>query len=89
MLGTGYQPINLVLDQEELRPHLVKSLETNTVTAFPVLKHGRPANRVRKVEVCFLFWHRRLPDNGDRMVCCESCDELFHAHCIDNPPINA
>ena len=63
----------------------MKSLKTSIISAFPVLKHHKPTNCVSKVEICLIFCHCRLPDNGDKMVCCDSCNEWFHVWCVDSP----
>ena len=77
-LGLGIDPLSVVLNQEELRPHLVNTLEVVTVSAFPVIKHRRPASRVAKVEACPVYCYCRLPDNGETMVCCDHCEDWFH-----------
>ena len=74
--------LRVLYDREQLRPHLVKIVEADKVTPLPVLKHLRPATRVSKVEVRLIFCHCRLPDNGDEMICCDTCDEWFHVRCI-------
>ena len=84
-LALDIDPLSVVFDQEQLRPHLVKSLETGTISSFPVLKHRRPATRVSRVETCLIYCYCRLPDNGEKMVCCDNCEpeEWFHVRCID------
>ena len=76
-------PTTVVFKQEELRPHFARSLESGTITAFPVDKHRRPANRVSREELCLIYCYCRLPDNGKTMFCCNGCAEWFHDECID------
>ena len=38
-LALGIDPVTIILNKDELRPHLVKSLETRTISLFPVKKH--------------------------------------------------
>ena len=82
-LALDIDPLCVVFDQEQLRPHLVKSLETGAISSFPILKKRRPATRVSKVETCSIYCYCRLPDNGEKMVCCDNCEEWFHVRCIN------
>ena len=84
LLALGGKPSCVVFNQQELRPHLLKSLECGTVSAFPVLKQRRPASMVCKVEICQVYCYCRLPDNGEVMTCCDGCDEWFHNQCINS-----
>ena len=84
-LALDVDPLTVVLNKEELRPHLIMILETQRVSAFPVVKHCRPANRVTKLEMCLVYCYCRLPDNGEKMVCCDHCEEWYHMNCIDSP----
>ena len=47
--------LRVVHDQEQLRPHLVKMLETERITPFPIVKQQRPETCVHKVEVSLSF----------------------------------
>ena len=69
-LALGIDPLSVVPNQEELWPHLANTLQVGTVSAFPVIKHQRPASRVAKIVTCLVNWYYRLPDNGETMVCC-------------------
>ena len=80
-LALDIDPLSVVLHKEELRPHLRTSFETGTISAFPIAKRRRPANRVTKVEICLVYCYCRLPDNGRRMVCCDLCEEWYHVDC--------
>ena len=79
-LALNIDPLKVVHDQEQLRPHLIQLLEKETITSFPVLKRQRPATSVSNVELCPIFCHCRLPDDGDRKVCCDTCDELLYLY---------
>lgn len=80
-LANNMDPTTVVFDNEELRPHLAKILETRKIAPFPVSKHRKPANPVGKVQSCLVYCHCRLPDDGEQMVCCDNCDEWFHSAC--------
>ena len=79
----GEDPTSVVFNQKELRLHLVKMLEANTLSLFPVLKTRRPAERVIKIQQCPVFCICRLPDNGEEMVSCDTCEEWFHLSCLN------
>ena len=44
------QQVRIVLNQKEIRLHLVKLLEANTLSLFPVVKNHRPAQRIIKTQ---------------------------------------
>ena len=71
-------PTAVVFDQGALRLHLVKILEANIVSSFPIVKTRRIAERIRKIKECRVYCSCRLPDNGDKMVACDNCLEWFH-----------
>ena len=54
-LVLGIDPVTVVPNQLELRPHLAKILDTGTITPFPVRKHRRQAERVTKVENVLVY----------------------------------
>ena len=79
----GHDPTSVVLNQKEIRLHLVKLLEANTLSLFPVVKNRRPAQRIIKTQRCFVFCRCRLPDSGEKMVSCDKCQEWFHLSCLN------
>ena len=54
-LANNMDPTTVVFDNEELRPHLAKILETRKIAPFPVSKHRKPANSVGKVQSCLVY----------------------------------
>jgi hypothetical protein len=80
-LAVGVDPVTVVFDNEELRPHLAKVLETQRITPFPVKKRRRPADPVASVQDCLIYCYCRLIDAGEKMVCCDGCDQWFHTSC--------
>ena len=68
-------PLAVVFDQQQLRPHFVSTLETGYATAFPVVKKRRPATKVNRVKTCLLYCYCRLPDDGDTMICYDMYQE--------------
>jgi len=83
----GEDPTKVAFDQKALRLHLVKILEAKSLSAFPVVKTRRVAERISKTEQCEVHCLCRLPDNGEKMILCDHCDEWFHLACvkIDEP----
>ena len=77
-------PTTVVFDQEALRQHFIKILETNVITLFPILQIRRPAKRISRVQSLQVFCICRLPDTaGDEMVSCDDCQEWFHLSCLN------
>ena len=86
-LALNVDPTSVVFDQEQLRTHLIRCLEKEEISEFPVIKRRRPASRVTKIEICLVYCYCRLPDNEEKMVLCEKCEEWFHLDCIDTPDL--
>ena len=74
----GDDPTILVYNKDELRSHLLTVLETKIISPIPISQTRRPATRVAEIEHCSVFCSCRLPDNGESMICCDSCKEWFH-----------
>ena len=72
----GQDPFTVVYNNKELRSYLVKMLEAKMITLFPISQTRKFAKRVAKTEKCFVYCVCRLPDNGERMICCDKCEEL-------------
>ena len=83
-LALGNDPTEVVYNQPDLRPHLVKCLESATISPFPSLKTRNPANNVTRVEECTIFCYCRMPDDHTEMIQCDNCDNWFHCHCVDD-----
>ena len=84
-LALGIDPLAVVFDQQQLRPHFVSTLETGHV---PVVKKRRPATKVNRVETCLVYCYCRLPDDGDTMIRCDMCQEWFHYNCLKTKPLD-
>ena len=67
-LALGEDPTMVVLNQDELRPHLIMMLEKGNVALFPVMKRRRPRSSESKVESIKVYCHCRMPDDAEGMV---------------------
>ena len=85
-LALGSDPLMVIYDQDELRLHYIRTLESGEVTTFPILKKRRPATQY-KLETCNVYCICRLPDHGGQMIGCDGCDEWFHSECL--PDVSA
>ena len=79
-IAYGNDPCALVFHQEMLRSHFIKCLQQKYLTEFPVKQTRRPQSP-KQTEV-LLYCLCKMPDNGEKMVFCEQCDEWYHAKCI-------
>ena len=76
-LAFGKDPTTIVINQDDMRPHLVEIFEKKIISTFPIKKKRKPVNSVAKVLTCKVFCNCRLTDMG-KMICCNKCLEWFH-----------
>ena len=83
-LCAGDNPSETNYIQQQLREHLISSLENNTITPFPKRpRKRRPgASLEHNIQV---YCHCRQPHSGSKMVQCSNCNEWFHQDCEDVP----
>ena len=86
-LCLGKQPGKFVFDQTAMRHHLLKCLEAQHFTMFPVRSERRQSIRIRSKQVIKLYCKCRMPDiPGEAMIRCDKCKEWFHANvCVTVP----
>ena len=85
-LALGNDPTTVVFDQKQLRHHLIKSMETNTISSFPVIKTRRPKSKVSKVQTCIIYCVCRQADYGPELIQCNTCKKWFHlGDCFKKP----
>ncbi len=84
-LALGADPTIVVFDLQQLRRHLIKSLETNKINLFPVIKTRRPRSKVCQVEKCTIYCTCRQADYGPKLIECKTCEKWFHLECITKP----
>ena len=84
----GLDAFSLQYNQQELRNHLIKSLESNILSPFPSRKRyqavvmGNISYTNQKVRVYCLC---QIPDNGTKMIQCCAYKEWYHLNCIQVP----
>lgn len=54
-LALHVDPLAVVFDKQQLRPHFVSTLKIGHATAFPVVKKRRPTTKVNSVETCLVY----------------------------------
>ena len=84
-LCEGLDPSQLVYESQKFRSHFSYCIKKNEMTKFDckaaIYKPEKPLSTKFRV-YCFC----RLPNSGDKMVCCNSCSEWFHFTCVDLMP---
>ena len=82
-LAHDKDPCSIVFKKEELRPHLQQILETGQLKEFPSSQRRKRRSRNLSTEVCEVHCICRMPDDGSKMVCCDTCNKWFHAACVE------
>jgi hypothetical protein len=82
-LCLGQDPVNVIYEQNKLRPHYLNCLNNGRMETFPVIVKRTVRNPVafqiaeRVHCIC-----RQLYVRGCRMIQCNSCHTWYHAACI-------
>ena len=88
-LAHGKDPTVVVYDQNDMRCHLVSCFEKHSLTIFNTIKKRRPEKKQLKSNTFDIYCYCRLPDTGERMVCCDLCSKWYHIKCIsEDVPVN-
>lgn len=84
MLCSDRDPCNVIFDQQLMRRHLIRCLEIQQITAFPVRSH-RSVRRtvIRSQEVSQYCVCRSTYVKGEKMLECNTCHEWFHQRCLN------
>ena len=86
-LCQGFDPANISYDQQQMRNHLLQCICRGNISAFPHRSLSRRATKMSRTrtEIVQVFCVCRLPDNGETMIQCASCEEWFHRSCMSIP----
>ena len=84
-LANGEEPGSFVFDQEQMRPHLIRCLETGKGERFPIKKSRRKLKKIKSTVKVPVFCTCRMPKRSDfAMIECSACRESFHVDiCVD------
>ena len=83
-LALGSDPLQVVLDQSQLRSHYITSIESRSISFFPTLKRRRVADRISSSQEYEIFCYCRMVNDGEKMVCCDTCEIWHHRGCIED-----
>ena len=86
-LANGKQPGSCFFKQEIMRDHVMKCLQEQNVTMFPVKKTRRAAQKVKSVTDLHVFCKCRMPEvPGSTMIQCSNCNAWYHIDtCVSVP----
>ena len=85
-LAYGKQPGRCFFDQGTMRVHLVKCLQEQNMTEFPLKKARRSAMKIKSVVNIRIYCKCRMPElPGSTMIQCSSCKTWHHVDCVSAP----
>ena len=77
-LANGEPPGALIFNQPEMRKHLMECLELQLLSAFPIMRKRRRANKVKLVSPVPIYCSCRMPEQaGNTLIQCSTCKEWF------------
>ena len=75
----GKQPGLFYFDQSQMREHLIKCLEQQNITMFPI-KKSRWRSKVKATEQVRVYCSCQMPElPGTEWIKCSKCREWYHA----------
>ena len=88
VLANGEPLGALIFKQPEMRKHLMECFELQYLSAFPIMRKRRRANKVKSVSPVPIYCSCRMPEQaGSTLIQCSTCKEWFHIElCVDVPP---
>ena len=76
----GEQPGYFLFEQTKMRVHLLRCLEQQQMSMFPVMKKRRTGSRVKAVQKIHIYCVCRMPDlPNSKWIECSSCKEWYHS----------
>ena len=82
-LALGKDPCSIVFKKEGLRAYLQIIIEKEQITEFPSTQRRKVKSRILQTEVFDVHCICRMPDDGLKMVCCNTCNKWFHSTCVE------
>jgi hypothetical protein len=83
MLARKQDPCNIILEQSQMRKHLVRCLQVGQISQFPLRMFRTPRRRcVRTTTVNLFCVCRSIYTAGDKMLQCGICLEWYHDRCV-------
>ena len=81
-LLSGFDPVNVVYDQEEMRPHLIKCLDAGHFVPFPTECQCTVRGKVVRTVPFQLYCVCRMSYvKSDPMILCRKCKQWWHKAC--------
>jgi len=81
-LALDKDPCGIVFKKEDLRAHLQIILEEEHIREFPSTQRCKVKSRILRTEAFDVHCICRMPDDGSKMVCCDTCNKWFHSACV-------
>ena len=83
VLASGLDPTEIVFHQGDMRQHLADCFDKKKMTTFPVKsRKPRVCNKILKRITIFLCPVCGKPDDGNKMIECDSCKNWYHQACV-------
>ena len=87
----GHDPSGIIFDHKKIRQHLKNSLESCSISRFPIISTRRAVRRRTKMTTVPIHCTCRMPHDDDPdnpRAECTSCHFWYHKNCVDVPEIN-
>ena len=89
-LCAGHDPSGVIFDHKKIRQHLKNSLESCSMSRFPITSTRRAVRRRTKMTTVPIHCTCRMPHDDDPdtpWAECTSCHSWYHKNCVDVPEI--
>ena len=89
-LCAGHDPSGVIFDHKKIRQHLKNSLESCSMSRFPITSTRRAVRRRTKTTTVPVHCTCKMPHDDDPdnpWAECTSCHSWYHKNCVDVPEI--